>query len=61
MKLGLAADGSKLPRESWLFNSTLMGVEEADAILLVGVNPRKEAPVLNARLRQAWLRMVRWR
>ena len=57
-KLGLAADGSKLPRESWLFNSTLMGVDEADAILLVGVNPRREAAVLNARLRRAWLRMV---
>jgi NADH-quinone oxidoreductase subunit G len=58
VKLGLAADGSKLPRESYLFNSTLMGVDEADAILLIGVNPRKEAAVLNARLRRAWLRMV---
>jgi NADH-quinone oxidoreductase subunit G len=57
-KLGLAADGSKLPRESYLFNSTIMGIDEADAILLVGVNPRKEAAVLNARLRKAWLRMV---
>jgi NADH-quinone oxidoreductase subunit G len=58
VKLGLAGDGSKLPRESYLFNSTLMGVDEADAILLIGVNPRKEAAVLNARLRRAWLRMV---
>jgi NADH-quinone oxidoreductase subunit G len=57
-KLGLAADGSKLPRESWLFNSTIMGIDEADAILLVGTNPRREAAVLNARLRKAWLRMV---
>ena len=57
-KLGLAADGSKLPRESDLFNSTIMGIDEADAILLIGVNPRKEAAVLNARLRKAWLRMV---
>jgi NADH-quinone oxidoreductase subunit G len=57
-KLGLAADGSKLPRESYLFNSTIMGIDEADAILLVGVNPRKDAAVLNARLRRAWLRMV---
>ena len=57
-KLGLAADGSKLPRESYLFNSTIMGIDEADAILLVGVNPRKEAAVMNARLRKAWLRMV---
>ena len=58
VKLGLAADGSKLPRESYLFNSTIMGIDEADAILLIGVNPRKEAAVLNARLRKAWLRMV---
>jgi len=43
------------PRESWLFNSTLAGIEDADAILLVGVNPRLEAPVLNQRLRKRWL------
>ena len=57
-KLGVGADGSKLPRESYLFNSTIMGIDEADAILLIGVNPRKEAAVLNARIRKAWLRMV---
>ncbi|HEV2365057.1 MAG TPA: NADH-quinone oxidoreductase subunit NuoG [Caulobacteraceae bacterium] len=43
------------PRESWLFNSTISGIEAADAILLVGTNPRLEAPVLNARLRKLWL------
>jgi NADH-quinone oxidoreductase subunit G len=43
------------PRESWLFNSTIAGVEAADVILLVGTNPRLEAPVLNARLRRRWL------
>jgi NADH-quinone oxidoreductase subunit G len=53
--LGIGPDGSRLPRESWLFNSTLMGVDEADYILLVGSNPRKEAPVLNARIRRNWL------
>ena len=42
-------------RESWLFNSTLAGIEDADVILLVGTNPRLEAPVLNARLRKRWL------
>ena len=42
-------------RESWLFNATLAGLEEADAVLLVGTNPRIEAPVLNARLRKMWL------
>ncbi|HZZ36219.1 MAG TPA: NADH-quinone oxidoreductase subunit NuoG [Caulobacteraceae bacterium] len=51
-------DGTALgegPRESWLFNSTLAGIEQADAILLIGTNPRLEAPVFNARLRKLWL------
>ncbi|WP_304218979.1 NADH-quinone oxidoreductase subunit NuoG [Phenylobacterium aquaticum] len=43
------------PRESWLFNSTIAGIESADVILLVGTNPRLEAPVLNARLRKRWM------
>ncbi|HEY8571228.1 NADH-quinone oxidoreductase subunit NuoG [Phenylobacterium sp.] len=43
------------PRASWLFNSTIAGIEEADVVLLVGSNPRLEAPVLNARLRKRWL------
>jgi len=42
-------------RESWLFNSTLAGIEDADLVLLVGTNPRLEAPVFNARLRKRWL------
>ncbi len=52
-------DGLKLgggARASYLFNSTIAGLDEADAILLVGTNPRTEAPVLNARIRKAWLR-----
>ena len=51
-------DGAALgagPRESWLFNSTIAGIEDADVVLLVGTNPRLEAPVLNARLRKRWL------
>jgi NADH-quinone oxidoreductase subunit G len=50
-------DGAKLggARQSYLFNTTIAGVEAADAILLVGCNPRWEAPVLNARIRKAWL------
>ncbi len=43
------------PRESWLLNSTIAGIEDADVILLVGTNPRLEAPVFNARLRKRWL------
>ncbi|MEO6338957.1 MAG: NADH-quinone oxidoreductase subunit NuoG, partial [Caulobacteraceae bacterium] len=51
-------DGSKLgrgPRESWLFNSSIMGLESCDALLLVGTNPRKEAALVNARIRKVWL------
>ena len=51
-------DGSMLgegPRESWLFNTTIAGLEQADAIMLIGTNPRLEAPLINARLRKAWL------
>lgn len=52
-------DGTVLgggPRESWLFNSGLAGIEDADHILLIGTNPRLEAPLLNARIRKAWLK-----
>ncbi len=51
-------DGAKLEagvRASYLFNSTIAGINQADAVLIVGSNPRKEAPVLNARLRARWL------
>ncbi|HEX3441132.1 MAG TPA: NADH-quinone oxidoreductase subunit NuoG [Pseudolabrys sp.] len=44
----------KLGRASYLFNSTIAGIDEADAIMLIGTNPRKEAPVLNARIRKRW-------
>lgn len=40
-------------RSSYTFNSNIVGVEDADTILLVGTNPRIEAPVLNARIRRA--------
>ncbi len=51
-------DGSALgagSRESWLFNSTLAGIESADVVLIVGANPRLEAPVFNTRLRKQWV------
>ncbi len=38
-------------RGSYIFNSSLSGVDSADAILLIGTNPRVEGPVLNARIR----------
>jgi NADH-quinone oxidoreductase subunit G len=43
-------------RVSWLFNSTINGIDKADAILIVGSNPRWEAPVLNARIRKRYLK-----
>src|SRR3546814_17385317 len=44
------------PRSGWLFNTTIAGIEEADALLLVGTNPRWEAALVNARIRKRWLR-----
>ncbi len=52
-------DGAKLDasdRASYVFNSTIAGIEEADVVLLVGVNPRHEAPLINARLRKNYVR-----
>ena len=43
-------------RANYLFNSKIWGIEEADAILLIGTNPRHEAAVMNARIRKQWLR-----
>ncbi|MFC2953814.1 NADH-quinone oxidoreductase subunit NuoG [Marinicaulis aureus] len=42
-------------RRTYLFNTGISGLEEADVILLVGTNPRVEAPMVNARIRKAWL------
>jgi len=50
-----AAYGREGPREHYLLNPTLRGVEEADALFLIGTNPRIEAAVWNARIRKAWL------
>jgi NADH-quinone oxidoreductase subunit G len=51
-------DGSALDpkwgRASYQFNPTIAGIETADALLIVGSNPRKEAPILNARIRKRW-------
>jgi len=50
-------DGAALeasPRVSYLFNTTIAGIESADACLLVGTNPRTEAPIINARLRKRY-------
>jgi NADH-quinone oxidoreductase subunit G len=49
-----AALHPKWGRASYLFNATIAGIEKADALLIVGSNPRKEAAVLNARIRKRW-------
>jgi NADH-quinone oxidoreductase subunit G len=58
VNLDCRQDGAKLDasrRDFYCFNTSIGGIEEADAILLIGTNPRHEAPVLNARIRKAWL------
>ncbi len=51
-------DGAKLQagiRAGYVFNSTIAGIDEADALLIVGSNVRWEAPIINARIRKRWL------
>ncbi len=48
---GAALDPS-LGRSSYLFNPTIQGIESADALLIIGSNPRFEASVINARIRK---------
>ena len=45
---------AQLGRGSYIFNPTITGVEQADALLIIGANPRKEAAVFNARIRKRW-------
>jgi len=51
-------DGAKIdPRQraGYLFNTSIAGIEQADVILIVGSNPRQEAPIINARIRKRFL------
>ena len=50
-------DGAKIggARSGYLFNSTIACIDDADALLIIGSNPRVEAAVLNARIRRNWL------
>jgi NADH-quinone oxidoreductase subunit G len=60
VSLDCRQDGAKLDpsfgRASYLFNPTAAGIDQADSLLIIGSNPRKEAPVLNARIRKRWLK-----
>jgi NADH-quinone oxidoreductase subunit G len=44
----------KAGRASYVFNPTIAGIDRADALLIIGANPRREAAVLNARIRKRW-------
>jgi NADH-quinone oxidoreductase subunit G len=50
-------DGAKISgsRGNYIFNAGIAGIEDAEALLLIGSNPRLEAPVLNARIRKRYL------
>ena len=52
-------DDAKLPagnRSAYVGTASIADIDDADTILLIGTNPRNEAPVLNARIRKAWLK-----
>ncbi|NRB00451.1 MAG: NADH-quinone oxidoreductase subunit G [Rhodobacteraceae bacterium] len=52
-------DGAKLPagnRSAYVGTATIEDIDSSEAIMLIGCNPRAEAPVLNARIRKAWTR-----
>ena len=60
VSLDCRQDGAKLDpslgRASYIFNPSIAGIDEADGLVIIGSNPRKEAPVLNARIRKRWLK-----
>ena len=50
-------DGARLPvgnRSAYVGNAKISDIDAAKGILIIGSNPRNEAPVLNARIRKAW-------
>ena len=53
---GAMIGGAGAPRESYLFNSGIAGIEDADAVLMIGCDLRHEAPLINTRIRKSWMR-----
>jgi NADH-quinone oxidoreductase subunit G len=51
---GGEAFDAKAGRGSYIFNPTIAGIEQADALLIVGSNPRREGSLFNARIRKRW-------
>ena len=54
LPLGRNVEGKRVGRGNYLFNSSIMGIEEADVILIIGADVRREAALLDARLRKQW-------
>ncbi len=57
-RLECRVDGAQFDetqRAGYIFNSSIAGIEEADAILMVGTDIRKEAAIINARIRKTWM------
>ena len=57
-KVECRTDGARLPagnRSAYVGTAAIADIDGAKRILLIGTNPRIEAPVLNARIRKAWL------
>ncbi|MDD8022770.1 MAG: NADH-quinone oxidoreductase subunit NuoG [Paracoccaceae bacterium] len=51
-------DGARLPvgnRSAYVGNAAIADIDRARNIVLIGTNPRTEAPVLNARIRKVWV------
>ena len=51
---GGEAFDARTGRGSYIFNPAIAGIEQADALLIVGSNPRREGSLLNARIRKRW-------
>jgi NADH-quinone oxidoreductase subunit G len=51
---GGEAFDAKAGRGSYIFNPTISGIDQADALLIIGSNPRREGTLLNARIRKRW-------
>ncbi|HEU0117676.1 MAG TPA: NADH-quinone oxidoreductase subunit NuoG, partial [Alphaproteobacteria bacterium] len=50
------ADYDVSSRAAYIMNSGIAGIEQADAVLLIGTNPRAEGVMVNARIRKRWLK-----
>ena len=58
MTIFFVEDGAKLDadnRRKYIMNSSIPGLEESDLIILVGTNPRMEAPLINTKIRKCVL------